>query len=56
MGAVHSLIDKTQTGIRHRYRIPVSDCRKTHRGIGGPQPSNCQTETSGVYGGFGTLA
>ena len=33
-------------------------CRlsKNPRGVGGPQPSDCKSETSGVYGGFGTLA
>ncbi len=29
---------------------------KNPRGIGEPQPSDCQPETSGVYDGFGTLA
>ena len=30
--------------------------KKSLGGIGGLQPSDCQSETSGVYGGFGTLA
>ena len=29
----------------------ASDCQKSPRGIGGPQPSDCQSETSGVYCG-----
>jgi len=43
-------------GHAHLIAGMPSDCRKTHGGIGGPQPSNCQTETSDMRGGFGTLA
>ena len=38
------------------FADPASDCRKTPGGIGGPQPSDCQTETGDMCGGFGTLA